>query len=75
MESCTALLKTRDLTPQLAMDAQRIGTLTRAQALIERIPGMVADLIEENRSPEGTDASEVTVEIIVCARLRVPDTA
>jgi hypothetical protein len=30
------------------MDAQRIGTLLRAQALIERIPGMFADLVEIN---------------------------
>jgi hypothetical protein len=52
------------------MDAQRIGTLLRAQALIARIPGMFADLVEENRSPEGTDAREVTVEINARARLR-----
>jgi predicted RNase H-like HicB family nuclease len=34
------------------------GEAPTVEALIERIPGMIADLIEENGSPEGTDAIE-----------------
>jgi Domain of unknown function (DUF1902) len=51
--------------PGLAAEASTI------EALIERIPGMIADLIEENGLGDGAELSEVPVEIIASRHARV----
>lgn len=46
------------------------GEAPTVETLIERIPGMIADLIEENGFA-GADAAEIPVEIIASRRARV----
>jgi Domain of unknown function (DUF1902) len=47
------------------------GEAPTVEALIERIPGMIADLIEENGFGDGAEVAEVQVEIIASAHARV----
>jgi len=46
------------------------GEAPSVECMIERIPGMVADLIEENGF-EGADVAEIPVEIIASRHARV----
>jgi hypothetical protein len=65
VEADVWFIQSSDL-PGLAGEAQT------ADALIDRIPGMIADLIEENGFGDGgQDVAEVPVEIIASKHARV----